>query len=65
MRYNQCGAIGLGDDIGHREGFAAARDTQQYLMRKVLFQAGRQLRDRTRLIAGGDIRLMEFEHAAS
>jgi len=41
VRYNQCGAIGLGDDIGHREGYAAARDPQQYLMRKVLFHAGR------------------------
>ena len=27
-----------GRHIGHREGFAAARDTQQYLMRKVLFK---------------------------
>ena len=51
VRQHERRRLPLGDDVGHGESLAGARNAQQYLMREALFQALRQRLNRVRLIA--------------
>ncbi len=61
MGQDQRGAIGLRDDVRHREGLAGARDALQRLFLVAPVQAVHQGGNGFRLVAGGLVRRYQFK----
>ena len=64
VRNDERGLVHVFDDVGDGEGFARTGDAEQRLVLRAGQNAGGQLRNRLRLVAGGRVIGDEFKHAA-